>query len=397
VLVSLTSAASDALFVVPSRLKGVSPMEIKRRLRLFEHETEASFMKRDLCTKSFVEGLLATCDVVTPDDATRGERLARIALRLSEELEDIHFIARSHGVIGAPLRLQGRLDEAEEQYTIGLTLATGCPCRDPGYEIPDGDVRCGPDLLRRRGFLWIDQSLAGERTWSETEALAQEAVALATTDEALGQALIPLSRVHFFCGQKQKALADCGRALRELLPLGGRWKWLRDWRWTHHSGALQNVIRILSDSNDSDDIRRGLTLFPEVRSAWAGLRNISPTRAILDWNEASLTLKAVDLGLIDEDVAVGTRANAIETLLHARNRLKTPVDIMAISLDIARALLPDVRRVNAVLTSITCPKDMKSQYEGLFRVKTRSEFTQALIKFRHRMTEHGAPPAIFVY
>jgi hypothetical protein len=368
-------------------------MDIYKRLLLFERDPDANLRKRQLCTPSFARGLLAACDLATVDDSLRGENLARTALRLAEQLEDTHLIARSYGALGAPLRAQGRLDDSDEIYTTGLTHAATCLCRDPGYKLRDGDVRCMPDLIRRQGHLRIDQAFAGSASLAEAEVVAHEALALATTDETTGQALVLLGAVRFFRGHFQ-AIQDLGKALQRL-PLHGRWKWVRDMRWGHYSSALQIVTRVLAGSSEPEEIRRGLQLFPEVRKAWKGLRNISPSRATLDWTEASLVLKAIDLGVIPEAVAVGAWADAVDALTSARERLRNPVDIMAISADIAAALLPDVMRIKNVMTSVTCPPVMQSALQEVLRSRTGKEFKLTLRHFRESATAQGAPPSIF--
>lgn len=371
-------------------------MEIYKRLELFERDPKGSLRKRQLCTPAFARGLLAACDVATVDDPRRGEFLARIARQLADQLADPHLIARSYGALGTPFRAQGRLDEADDTYAKGLALAADCTCSDPGYDLLEGDLRCLPDLVRRQAHLRIDQSFAGVSTLLEAERVAQNAVLLSKTDETQGQSMVACGLISIYCDNIDVALETFDAALKRL-PLGGRWKWLRDVRWIHYEAARQNVILALSHSNNPDDIRLGLRLLPEIRDSWSGLRNISPSRAILDWNEGSLTVKAVRFGLIPVDQARRTKTAAIEQLGSAKERLISEIDIAAISADIAAAFWPDRIRIRETLESTPVPEALHSDLEQVLKATTSADLAMSLWNFRQAATAVGAPPPLFPY
>ncbi len=334
---------------------------------MFRRDPEAALKQRDLCIRpsSFFYDYAHDCDTTIAENPEQGRIQAGYVLRLAERWLGSCQSATAHGIVATSLRALGDMDGAEVAYRLAFELGEACGC-----------VRCLPDLRRRLAFLRRDQKRFDD-------AFAEVNAALVIYREAenrdgMGRCRICRGQLYLELDRVAEAIRDFREALTLISIESSP---------TYHRWAFANFTVALARGAD-DDFALADELMPELRGLYRGVRGISAERAKLTWLEGSIKLRR------------GEDLPGLTLLLEARDQLTQlamPLDVAAITADIAAVLAPDGMAIrDLVEETAICPPQLREPLKGVYRATRHgvSELLAAIGTLRDAATAAGAAPPV---
>lgn len=144
-----------------------------------------------------------------------------------------------------------------------------------------------------------------------------------------GKAYFLRGVIHDRVGNRDLAMADLSQALTMISPKESQ---------QYHSAALNSLTIVLASGGRRDFIR-ALAIFPRVARLFKGKRGVSAERAKVKWVEGSLSARAH---------LTGRASYLLFASWNALIRLELPMEIAAITADLAHLHYPDRRAIRDI-------------------------------------------------
>ncbi|MCP4549227.1 MAG: hypothetical protein GY835_22465, partial [bacterium] len=258
--------------------------------------------------------LMNHCDQEIVSNPARGKLLAGIAVRLATATGNPCLKSRAFGLLLSAHRALGRYKFAEKASEIALNIHPEC-------------TGCISDISFRLAHLHSEQGLTGIALIEINKVLR---IATENLDEnEQGKAYFLRGVIHDRAGNRDLAIADLSQALTMISPKDSQ---------EYHSAALNSLTIVLA-SGGRRDFLHALTIFPRVARLFKGKRGVSAERAKVRWVEGSLSAR-IHL--------TGRAINLLSASWNALIRLKLPIEIAAITADLAYLHYPDRRAIRNI-------------------------------------------------
>lgn len=339
---------------------------LSRLLRKAKLEPKQVLTSREFWKPDFCHRFLAYCAETAFFDPPRAIGLASLGVRLATRTADHRALSLAFGVLGSAHRLLGQPEKSELCFKVAATKA-------------QGDIYCLADLTRRFVPLRVLQSRRDEAL-----EVANHAIDLYKTldkPDGLGRGMLYRGIVLLRMGRLGDALADFHIALELLSPTESE---------IFYTATLYNITLALAKGSDQQ-VTEALSRLENLKKGLKGKPDIHLVRVKLRWTEGLLYLR-------QGQYLRGRRR--LENVKDALLKLGLPLEVAAITADLATAYHPNYRSIQRVAETTLRRQPFEPAISSLFQnviaaaKAERDSVLEHLAAIRQAVSHPSLPAAV---